>query len=226
MIDGMRYMTRLVVSMFRISTPRSRPRRGPLLLAIIAVCAASYGYAPVIAEGNSYAHSQYSVQMLRSRLHTMEQALDRVEDVYESDVAPIEKVLRRYRSDNPRLVRRVSVAIVKEARRTNVDASLLVGVLLVENPMLDPHARSFVGATGLMQVMPLHRGNWKPCGTRLDDVESNICTGSRIFADALRNENGNVTQALLRYNGCRTGSNTPDCHAYPRYVLARARYVR
>ncbi len=226
MIDGMRYTTRLLVSVFRISTPHPRPRRGRLLLLVIALCAASYGYAPVIAEGNAYAHSQYSVQMLQTRLNTMERALGGVEGVYEKEVAPIERVLQRYRSDNPRLVRRVAVALVREAKRTDVAPSLLLGVLLVENPMLDPHARSSQGATGLMQVMPLHRGNWKPCGTRLDDIESNICTGSRIFADALRNEDGNVTRALLRYNGCRTGSNTPNCHAYPQYVLARARYVR
>ena len=208
------------------ATPRPRPRRGPLLLVVIAICAATYGYAPAIAEGNAYARNEYSVNMLRQRLIAMEQALGGVEQVYEAEVAPIEKVLTRYRSDNPRLVRRVSVALVREAKRTKVDPKLLVGVLLVENPMLDPHARSPVGATGLMQVMPLHRGNWKPCGTRLDDIESNICTGSRIFADALKNSKGDVRSALLRYNGCRTGSNTPNCHEYPRFVLARARYVR
>ncbi|MEO5511053.1 MAG: lytic transglycosylase domain-containing protein [Longimicrobiales bacterium] len=227
MSDGMRYMTRLFVSMFRISTPRPpKQRRIPMLLTIMAICAATYGYGPAVAAANEYAGRQYSVQMLRSRLTTMEEALNRVENSYEADVAPIERMLTRYRDDNPRLVRRVAVSLVREGRRTKVDPRLLVGVLLVENPDLDPHARSVVGATGLMQVMPLHRGNWKPCGTRLDDVESNICTGSRIFADALKNEGGNVTQALLRYNGCRTGSNTPDCHAYPRYVLARAHYVR
>jgi soluble lytic murein transglycosylase-like protein len=156
----------------------------------------------------------------------MAAALTDVEGVYAKEVEPIERALRPYRKDDPTLVRRVAVSIVREAKRTRIEPRLLVGMMLVENPMLDPQARSVVGASGLMQVMPLHRGKWKGCGTRLDDVESNICTGSRIFADALRSERGNVTEALLRYNGCVSGTNTPDCHAYPRYVLARARVVR
>jgi soluble lytic murein transglycosylase-like protein len=164
--------------------------------------------------------------MLQSRLKVMDSALTGVEGLYRKEVQPIERALTKYRSDNPRLVRRVAVSIVRESKRTKVEPRLLVGMMLVENPMLDPHARSVVGASGLMQVMPLHRGKWKGCGTRLDDVESNICTGSRIFADALRSERGNVTEALLRYNGCVSGTNTPDCHAYPRYVFARSHYVR
>ena len=32
--------------------------------------------------------------------------------------------------------------------------------------------------------------------------------------------------ALLRYNGCRAGTNTPDCWKYPRAVLTRAARVR
>lgn len=228
MTDGMRYMRRLLVSMFSISAPRLprlHPGRAPLLLTVLAICAATYGYAPAVGE-NPWATRQYSVDMLRSRLTEMKTALVNVEGVYEKEVAPIERVLTRYRPDNPRLARRVAVSLVRESRRTHVEPKLLMGVMLVENPMLDPQARSIVGASGLMQVMPLHRGKWKPCGTRLDDIESNICTGSRIFADALKNERGNVTQALLRYNGCVASTNTPNCHAYPRYVLARSRYVR
>ena len=224
MSDGMRYMTRLFVSLFRISPPRFTSKRAPLLLTVLAICAASYGYGPAQAQAD--AKRGYSVKMLSDRMGEVESALSRVEDVYKEEVQPIENALIRYRSDDPRLVRRVATSIVRESKRTRVEPRLLVGVLLVENPMLDPHARSIVGASGLMQVMPLHRGKWKPCGVRLDDVESNICTGSRIFADALRSERGNVTQALLRYNGCVSSTNTPNCHAYPRYVLARSQYVR
>jgi soluble lytic murein transglycosylase-like protein len=219
-------MARLLDSLFRISPPRlDGKKRGPLLLAVLVVCTAAYGYGPAVAQMDDAGGSAYARNMLRSRLNAMKTALTDVQVAYTKQVEPIEKVLLRYRHDDPRLVKRVAVSIVRESKRSHVEPRLLMGMMLVENPMLDPNARSIVGASGLMQVMPLHQGKWG-CGTRLDDVESNICTGSRIFADALKSERGNVTEALLRYNGCVSGSTTPDCHAYPRYVLARARYVR
>src|SRR5690606_42060305 len=72
-----------------------------------------------------------------------------------------------------------------------------------------------------MQVMPMHRGQWG-CGDTLDDIESNICHGAKIFASYLTSEKGNVERALLRYNGCVRGTNTPDCHMSPNHVFARA----
>lgn len=148
--------------------------------------------------------------------------LERVDGYYYEEIAPLERVLLGYRSDDPQLVRRVAVSLLREARRTELEPRLLLAVLLVENPWLDPAARSPVGAQGLMQVMPFHRGNWKPCPPRLDDVESNICHGASIFAAYLKQERGNVDRALLRYNGCVRGTNTPDCHQYPNHVYARA----
>jgi hypothetical protein len=73
-----------------------------------------------------------------------------------------------------------------------------------------------------MQVMPLWQGRWKACGRNLNDIDENICHGARIFALYLRSEKGNVEKALLRYNGCVKGTNTPNCHQYPNHVFARA----
>jgi hypothetical protein len=53
-------------------------------------------------------------------------------------------------------------------------------------------------------------------------VDANICHGARIFAHYLGATNGDVDRALLRYNGCVTGSVTPNCHQYPSQVYARA----
>ncbi|MEJ2215012.1 MAG: lytic transglycosylase domain-containing protein [Gemmatimonadota bacterium] len=145
---------------------------------------------------------------------------DRVTDYYRSEVVPMERVLLRYR-DDPKLVRRISVALVREANRTQVEPRLLLAVLLVENPWLKPDARSSVGAVGLMQVMPEHDGRWG-CGANLEDIDTNICHGAQIFANDLRRTGGNVERALLRYNGCVHGTNTPDCQQYPNRVFAKA----
>jgi soluble lytic murein transglycosylase-like protein len=214
-MNGLRYMARLLCGLdWRVTWPG---RRSAVLLA----CAVLLGAAAVAGGEQDVATAAGSVDALHERALKVSSLLDRVESVYEDEVAPIERVLLRYRSE-PDLVRRVAVSLVREARATQLEPRLLLAVLLVENPWIDPAARSPVGAQGLMQVMPFHRGNWKQCEPRLDDVESNICHGAHIFAAYLRSEKGNVDRALLRYNGCVRGTNTPDCHQYPNHVYARA----
>ena len=142
-------------------------------------------------------------------------------DYYDREVAPIERVLRRYGAE-PELSRRIAVALVREANAVDLEPRLLLAVLLVEHPWLAPEIRSPVGAIGLMQIMPVHEGGWSMCGPDLEDVEDNICHGANIFAHYFRRSGGDVDVALLRYNGCVNGTNTPNCHQYPNHVFARA----
>jgi soluble lytic murein transglycosylase-like protein len=137
---------------------------------------------------------------------------------------PIERYLGRF-SDDRLLVRRISGAVLRESRRQQVPPSLIVAVLLTENTTLRPEAESSVGARGLMQVMPFHAGARLCNSADLVDVDSNICHGTLILARNLRKTSTSVA-ALLRYNGCVRGTNTPDCHRYPGRVLARASRVR
>ena len=137
---------------------------------------------------------------------------------------PIERYLGRF-SDDRLLVRRISGAVLRESRRQAVPPSLIVAVLVTENTTLRPEAESSVGAKGLMQVMPFHAGARLCDSDDLVDVDSNICHGTLILARNLRATSTSVA-ALLRYNGCVRGTNTPDCHRYPGRVLARASRVR
>ena len=138
-----------------------------------------------------------------------------------SDEAHIASILSGYTDDEGR-VNRIAAALVKESRRRKIGSSLLVGVLLTENPWLDPRATSFVGARGLMQVMPFHAGKWG-CGSNdLLDIDSNICHGVAVLADNL-GRSKTLPQALLGYNGCVRGTNTPDCWKYPKKVFVGAR---
>ena len=138
-----------------------------------------------------------------------------------SEEAHVSQLLRKHTKDSVR-ANRIAAAIVKEGRRRNVGSSLLVGVLLTENPDLDATATSFVGARGLMQVMPFHAGKWGCASPDLFDIESNICHGVAILADNLK-QSRTLPQALLGYNGCVRGTNTPDCFRYPRKVYGQAR---
>jgi soluble lytic murein transglycosylase-like protein len=132
----------------------------------------------------------------------------------------IGEVLNQYTHDRA-LAFRIADAIVDQAQKEHLDPALLVGVLLTEDATLDPRARSSVGARGLMQVMPLHSGKWG-CGSKdLFDVEVNICHGVQILKAAI-DGSPNTRVALLRYNGCVRGRNTPNCHTYDDKVLRHA----
>jgi soluble lytic murein transglycosylase-like protein len=217
MIENVKYFTRLMLGLgWGSGRPGGTTAAAGLVLIVLAGTAAAHG------ADRELAARMAAVDGLEARAEHMGSLFDGVEDLYAEQVEPIEQVLLGYRSDNPQLIRRVAVALVREARRTELEPRLLLAVLLVENPWIDPGISSFMGAQGLMQVMPFHRGQWKPCEPRLDDVDANICHGARIFAWNLKAAKGNVDKALLRYNGCVNGTNTPDCHQYPNHVYARA----
>ena len=132
----------------------------------------------------------------------------------------ISQVLRHYTS-NGEVADRIANAVVTEGKKKNIDPALLVGVMLVESDNLNPHARSIVGARGLMQVMPFHRGQWGCASRDLYSIEGNICHGVSVLADAIKHA-PNLRVALQRYNGCVRGTNTPGCSSYSRKVLRAA----
>lgn len=136
------------------------------------------------------------------------------------EVARVKSVLLRHTRDTAR-AQQIAVAMVAEGAKKNISPSLLIGVLLTEAADLNPRSRSFVGARGLMQIMPFHAGEWKKeCGdgTDLYDIGTNICHGVAILASYMK-KSPNVERALLRYNGCVRGTNTPHCHTYSGKVL-------
>ncbi|CAN5687733.1 hypothetical protein BH23GEM1_BH23GEM1_11450 [soil metagenome] len=130
-------------------------------------------------------------------------------------------VLRKFAKDE-RVADRAATALVREASRKNIDPVLLVGLMITENSRIDPLAKSNVGATGLMQVMPFHAGEWDCGSNNLVNVESNICHGVAILADYVRRSPKDLHKALLRYNGCVRGTNTPNCHTYSSKVYKHA----
>ena len=133
------------------------------------------------------------------------------------DAFRLSQVLRRY-TRNGDNADRIARAVIFEGRRRKIDPTLLVGVMLVETDNLNPRARSFVGARGLMQVMPFHRGRWGCKSRDLYDIEGNICHGVSVLADNIKRA-PNLRIALQRYNGCVRGTNTPGCGSYSRKVL-------
>jgi hypothetical protein len=152
--------------------------------------------------------SHYMESLRRSGEHTADFVV-----LYQEHVLPVEQSLRR-RGVPARTAREVAWPLVEHAYRQSLDPATVLSVLLIESNGR-PTATSPVGARGLMQVMPLWAGSWRGCGRNLYDIEDNLCHGTSILAWYLRRNDGDERRALLGYNGCVRGTNTPDCHRYP-----------
>lgn len=159
---------------------------------------------------------------LERRVSIVEADGDSLSSFHRTRLVPLMEALDTRMAVERSHLERIAIALIREGRATGIDPRLLLAVMLVENPWLDLAARSPVGAVGLMQVMPFHAGNWGCPGEDLEDLDLNICHGARILADALHRSGGDLSRALLRYNGCVLGTNTPDCHSYPEWVYGRA----
>jgi soluble lytic murein transglycosylase-like protein len=172
--------------------------------------------------------------MPRVQLEVLSRNLSRVHDsgvqtfeyvhLYQDHVAPVEAVLRR-RGVSEATARQVAWPLVEHSYRRGLDPAFVLSIVLMESGG-KPTATSFVGAKGLMQVMPMWAGRWRGCGRNLYDIETNLCNGTSILDWYLDNYPGDERRALLGYNGCVRGSNTPDCHAYPDKVTRLRNQVR
>ena len=163
--------------------------------------------APVTPQAHLEALSAYMRDLRSDGEHTEEYVA-----LYDGHVMPVESSLVRWGVERG-LARKVAWPLVEHSYARGLDPATVVAIVLVESSGR-PGATSFVGARGLMQIMPIHEGHWG-CGPDLYDIESNLCYGTRILAWNLDRFQGDEDRALLAYNGCVNGSNTPDCHAYP-----------
>jgi len=125
---------------------------------------------------------------------------------------------------------------VREAYIRGISPAIIFGVMLTENARFISGALSNVGAVGLMQVYPkiwLKKQFSDSLGTDLASDSTNVRYGVFILSQYFnpRTRSGeqktrDYRTALLRYNGCVRGTNTPHCTTYPdkvkRYVEASA----
>jgi hypothetical protein len=149
-----------------------------------------------------------------------------------------EDLMRTGRLDSARADSIASYA-VREAYTRGISPAIVFGVMLTENARFISRAMSNVGAVGLMQVYPkvwLKKEFSDSLGKDLASDSTNLRYGVFILDKYFhpRTRSGDVKTrdyrtALLRYNGCVTGSNTPNCATYPdkvrRYVEASAKSI-
>src|SRR5215207_11503200 len=130
----------------------------------------------------------------------------------------------------------IATYAVREAYLRGISPALIFGVMLTENARFISGALSNVGAVGLMQVYPkvwLKKQFSDSLGKDLASDSTNVRFGVFILSEYFNPRTGSGARrsrdfrtALLRYNGCVRGSNTPHCKNYPdkvkQYVEASA----
>jgi soluble lytic murein transglycosylase-like protein len=156
---------------------------------------------------------------------------------FQRDVAAFAADLRRTGQLDDARADSIARVAVREAYHRRIPPALVLGVMLTENDAFKRNARSNVGALGLMQIMPRM---WTPnlgpiLGHNLRDDETNLRYGVYILKHFAKRTSDTLDAAaatrtaLLGYNGCVRGSNTPDCRAYPekvrRHVESDARNI-
>ena len=99
-----------------------------------------------------------------------------------------------------------------EARRAGLDPQLVLAVIDVES-QFHKYAVSKAGAKGLMQVMPFWVKQIGQPSHNLFQERTNVRYGCTILRFYLDRENGNMVNALERYNG---SLGKPD---YPKRVI-------
>jgi Transglycosylase SLT domain len=145
---------------------------------------------------------------------------------FQRDVAAFTSDLLGTGNIGPDRADSIARVAVREAYHRRIPPALVLGVMLTENDRFKQNARSKVGALGLMQIMPrLWTPNLGPIlGRDLRDDETNLRYGVYILRHFARKTPDSldarevIRTALLGYNGCVRGSNTPDCRAYPEKV--------
>ncbi|MDH5180307.1 MAG: lytic transglycosylase domain-containing protein [Gammaproteobacteria bacterium] len=92
--------------------------------------------------------------------------------------------------------------IHREARRNDLHPELVLAVIDVESNF-NRYAISKAGAMGLMQVMPFWLKEIGRPGDNLFSIRTNLRMGCTILKYYLDKEKGNLTHALMRYNGSK-----------------------
>jgi len=116
--------------------------------------------------------------------------------------------LARYVKDTPTRIT-ILQNVYAQAHKQNLEPDLILALMHVES-YFDQFAISHVGAQGLMQIMPFWRKELGRDQDNLTDIETNIRYGTTILAHYIERSNGDLVEALGRYNGSKGRMKYPE----------------
>ena len=138
---------------------------------------------------------------LRAELKQAIARADSFQDRFDAEVWLLDMSTRMtpyIRDEQQRL--RLLRLVHQAATRAGLKPDLVLAVMHVES-LFDPYALSYVGAQGVMQVMPFWKAEIGRPDDNLTDNRTNFEYGCRILQFYLQREKGGLRRALQRYNG-------------------------
>lgn len=185
------------------------PAFNPLLLLMIMVLLV-VAFIPQNAFAASSEHQQHVDPELKQALANAISDADSFNDEFDAQVWLVDMSarLKRY-IKNPKKRLDLLRMIHQEAKRADLSPELVISVIHVESAF-NPYAVSYVGAQGLMQVMPFWKNEIGRQEDNLINVATNLRYGCTILKHYLKREKGDWTRALARYNGSLGRTKYPE----------------
>lgn len=158
-------------------------------------------------------HKQPQVKVDQELKHALAKAVanaDSFDDEFEAQVWLVDMSarLKRYIKDPEERLHLLRM-VHKEATRAEISPELVISVIHVESAF-NSYAVSYVGAQGLMQVMPFWKKELGRGDDNLIDTNTNLRYGCTILKHYLDREKGDWTRALARYNGSLGRTKYPE----------------
>lgn len=180
--------------MFILNQATSKKSFPGIVILILLSC--SILPTSVNAAANSHPDAE-----LRKLLLTAIQGSDSFEDRFDAEVWLID-MSTRLKNTIREPEKRINLLknVHHEATRAELSPELVLSIIQVESNF-DRFAISTAGAIGLMQIMPFWLKEIGRNGDNLFNLQTNLRFGCTILKYYLNKEQGNITNALSRYNG-------------------------
>lgn len=152
-------------------------------------------------QANSSGMADEVDQELRQWLITAVNQADSFDDRFDAEVWLMDmsnRIGRFVKDDRERL--HILRSAHREATQAGLPPDLVLSVIHTES-LFQRFAISVAGAQGLMQVMSFWKKEIGRPSDNLTDIDTNLRYGCTILAYYLKRANGNISEALARYNG-------------------------
>lgn len=180
----------------------------PLFLLILALSAVALN--PYAANANASPALKKVDPALKQALANAVADADSFGDEFDAQVWLVDMSARLKRFiKNPEERLNLLRMVHQEATRANISPELVISVIHVESAF-NPYAVSYVGAQGLMQVMPFWKKELGRGDDNLINSATNLRYGCTILKHYLKREKGDWIRALARYNGSLGRTKYPE----------------